>query len=195
MNQNLLCAVFLLFVCTMGWDAPPHDIHSRKIKNLQLYIGEQKLFYRMTDLEKQLLDYTSLRYAEGRAFCAALRRLRECVYLFWEHWPTAEYPPVRPPKPCDLLEVIVSFPLHDNQEAGIQLLPWCKESWSQIETVTRHLALHIDSVLEAYYPAARPHVSQKDTTFAERILVMQRLQLLRDYVSQLYWWLNALFGA
>jgi hypothetical protein len=70
-----------------------------------------------------------------------------------------------------------------------------KESWSQIEIVTRHLALHIDSVLEAYYPAARPHISQKGTTFAERILVMQRLQLLRDYVSQLYWWLNALFGA
>ena len=33
-------------------------------------------------------------------------------------------------------------------------LPWCAANWRQLEMATRHLALHIDSIFERYYPFA-----------------------------------------
>lgn len=146
----------------------------------------------LSQLEKQLLDHTSLRHAEGRVFWLKLRRLREHVYLLWDHWPIAQSPSIRPRMPCALIEAISCFPLHEDRHMAIPLLPWCQETWIQLEIATRHLALHIDSFLGAYHPIVCSYTPGEETDFNQRILVMKRVNLLRDYVSQLFWWLNAL---
>ena len=148
----------------------------------------------MNQLEKYILDSSSLRHSDGRTFWVELRRLRGCVDRLWEYWPTCVYPANRPPYPGELLRILNSFSCRNEffvspRREALSLLPWSNANWAQLEIVTRNLALSIDNFFDIYYPLPFKLIVDG---YWERINLVKALKCLFDFCSQLNWWVLSL---
>lgn len=149
------------------------------------------------------IEGRSLRHADGRAFWVSLRQLQECVYVYWNFWPNAVYPPVMP-VPCmegyEWLRIVhnLNMPSHRSlasllpQSQMIPRIPWCRDNWVQLEIATRNLALNIDTMFDNYHPHGCRALIKPCAAFDDSICIIKSMDLLRDNVVQLHWWLIAL---
>ena len=132
--------------------------------------------------------YRSLRNADGRAFWVSLSRLQIYVSTYWDCWPTAVFPDNKPPMKHEIFEILNKFdvPCHISLASIlpppglIVSVPWCSESWVQLEIATRNLSLHIDALFDSYHPYGCRTLIQQSTTFESKIAIIKAMNLLRD---------------